>query len=87
MLWRQGLRRRAHSLDSRPLGPMERPDPKDTFEVVRRKPISPATFSRDQRLMADGREVWSKSAVAVPWAPNEDRSVTLTRPCTPRSNR
>ncbi|HUY91886.1 MAG TPA: NPCBM/NEW2 domain-containing protein [Pirellulales bacterium] len=32
------------------------------------------------RLLAGDREIWSKQAVAVPWAPNEDRSLTLALP-------
>lgn len=38
------------------------------------------TLQCNVRLFAGGREVWSKEAVSVPWAPNEDRSVTLALP-------
>jgi len=38
------------------------------------------TLECNVRLFARGREVWSKHAVSVPWAPNEDRSVTLALP-------
>jgi hypothetical protein len=38
------------------------------------------TLECNVRLLDRDREVWSKLAVAVPWAPNEDRSVTLALP-------
>ena len=32
------------------------------------------------RLFANGREIWSKDRLAMPWAPNEDCSLTVALP-------